>query len=77
MLVGLAGVTALALASVAYLLPFGDPDRADYLMGYWVWLTSMGLLAAVGLFGWWRWGRQPPNKSLERTCAPRAGRAGK
>jgi hypothetical protein len=61
LLAGLAGIAALALASVAYLLPLGDPDRADYLIGYWLWLTSMALLGTAGLIGWWRWGRQPPN----------------
>jgi hypothetical protein len=61
LLAGLAGVAAFALASVAYLLPLGDPDRADYLIGYWLWLASMVLLAAFGLFGCWRWGRQLPN----------------
>ena len=68
LLAGLAGVAALALASVAYLLPLGDPDGADYLIGYWVWLTSMALLGAVGLIGWWRWGGQPPNNAPQPTA---------
>jgi|SRR5579875_1864055 len=69
LLAGLVGVVAFGLASVAYLLPLGDPERADYLIGYWAWLTSIALLAAVGLFGWWRWSPQPPNKALQPTAA--------
>jgi len=44
------------------------PDRADYLIGYWAWLTSMALLGAVGLIGWWRWGGQPPSNAPQPTA---------
>jgi len=55
LLAGIAGLLAVGLILVTYLLgELGSGDKATSFVGYWVWFSSTLLLSAVGFALWWR-----------------------
>jgi len=74
-----AWASLLALVAVALGLAEAVPDlfgyrpveqQGDYLIGYWLWLSSMAMLATFGLVGWLGVGQ--PNPQISRVAELRA-----